>query len=144
VLPSARISMNGSYSQPTPGDTLTPDALILGGGVAGLWTLDRLHRAGHSVLLIEPNALGAGQTIWSQGILHSGLKYTLAGALNKAARAIQSMPERWMRWSRSAQPLRHDAPRPVLPPLAHRIAHLPGRHDRRPRRAQDETQSPFA
>lgn len=71
------------------------DALIIGGGVAGLWTLDRLTRAGRTAVLVEKTALGDGQTIWSQGILHSGLKYTLAGSLNKAARAIREMPALW-------------------------------------------------
>ena len=84
--------MNESYSH-----NASPDAVILGGGCAGLWPRDHLVRAGYDAYLIEPHALGAGQTIWSQGILHSGLKYTLAGTLNKAARAIQDMPARWMR-----------------------------------------------
>ncbi|MFN3402304.1 MAG: FAD-dependent oxidoreductase, partial [Ferrovibrio sp.] len=38
------------------------DVAILGGGIAGLWLLARLKRAGYSALLIEREALGAGQT----------------------------------------------------------------------------------
>ncbi len=78
-----------------PTDPVQIDALIIGGGIAGCWTLDRLTRAGRSAVLIEKTALGSGQTIWSQGILHSGLKYTLAGSFNKSARAIREMPAVW-------------------------------------------------
>lgn len=74
-----------------------PDVLILGGGVAGLMCLDALARAGYHTLLLEHHALGAGQTVWSQGIIHSGLKYTLSGGLTDAARAIRDMPARWAR-----------------------------------------------
>lgn len=71
------------------------DALILGGGVAGLWTLDELVRAGHDTLLIESGALGGAQTGWSQGIIHGGLKYTLSGLFNESAKAIREMPGMW-------------------------------------------------
>lgn len=71
------------------------DALILGGGIAGLWILDELKRRGRSCLLIERDALGAGQTIWSQGIIHGGLKYTLAGLMSASAEAIREMPGVW-------------------------------------------------
>lgn len=71
------------------------DVLIFGGGGAGLWLLDELHRAGHRVLLAECNALGAGQTVASQGIIHGGLKYTLPGAMTESARAIREMPGVW-------------------------------------------------
>jgi len=73
------------------------DVLILGGGAAGLWLLDDLHRQGYSVALVEASALGTGQTIWSQGIIHGGLKYALHGRAGKAARAIRGMPLRWRR-----------------------------------------------
>jgi glycerol-3-phosphate dehydrogenase len=70
-------------------------ALILGGGIAGLWTLDTLRRHNIPALLLEPNALGQGQSMWSQGIIHGGLKYTLTGILNPAAEAIREMPALW-------------------------------------------------
>lgn len=73
------------------------DALILGGGIAGLWTLDRLGELGCGAVLVEPYALGAGQTIWSQGIIHGGLKYTLRGLLTRSAESIRDMPDRWRR-----------------------------------------------
>lgn len=71
------------------------DGIIFGGGVAGLWILDELRRHGLDALLVERNALGAGQTICAQGILHSGLKYTLQGMVTPAAREARKMPEVW-------------------------------------------------
>lgn len=71
------------------------DVVIFGGGVAGLWLLNRLQRAGYRTLLLESNQLGAGQTLASQGIIHGGLKYALAGSLSGAANVIASMPQRW-------------------------------------------------
>ncbi|MBT5382259.1 MAG: FAD-dependent oxidoreductase [Phycisphaerae bacterium] len=71
------------------------DAVIIGGGVAGLLTLDALHRRGCHAWLIERTALGAGQTIQSQGIVHGGLKYALGGAAHAAAKAVSEMPDRW-------------------------------------------------
>jgi glycerol-3-phosphate dehydrogenase len=73
------------------------DAVILGGGAAGLWLLDEMTRAGYAVLLLEAHDLGSGQTIASQGIIHGGLKYTLSGLLTPSARAISRMPEVWRR-----------------------------------------------
>jgi glycerol-3-phosphate dehydrogenase len=75
--------------------TLKTDALIFGGGVAGLWILNRLRQAGYNAWLFEQDRLGTGQTIASQGIIHSGLKYVHDGSLNKAAVAIADMPQRW-------------------------------------------------
>lgn len=69
--------------------------LIFGGGVAGLWLLDELRRAGRSALLLEAHRLGHGQTAASQGIIHGGLKYTLAGMFTPAADAIREMPAIW-------------------------------------------------
>lgn len=71
------------------------DVLIIGGGIAGLWTLDDLTRRGYAAGLVERDALGAGQTIWSQGIIHGGLKYTLTGLMNPSAEAIREMPGVW-------------------------------------------------
>ncbi|MFN0012247.1 MAG: FAD-dependent oxidoreductase [Phycisphaerales bacterium] len=71
------------------------DVLVIGGGIAGLWTLAALCRRGINALLLEHAALGSGQTIWSQGIIHGGVKYALTGAATDAARAISKMPEVW-------------------------------------------------
>ena len=75
--------------------TYSTDIVIFGGGIAGLWLLNRLRTEGFQVILLEANSLGCGQTIASQGIIHGGLKYALGGALGGAAEAIASMPERW-------------------------------------------------
>jgi glycine/D-amino acid oxidase-like deaminating enzyme len=71
------------------------DVIVVGGGVAGLWLLDELIRAGYRAVLLEYDKLGSGQTISAQGIIHSGLKYTLDGLLNESAEAIRDMPEVW-------------------------------------------------
>lgn len=71
------------------------DAVVIGAGVAGLWTAARLRASGRSVLLLEARACGAGQTIASQGIIHGGVKYALGGAASRAAAAIARMPDVW-------------------------------------------------
>jgi hypothetical protein len=71
------------------------DIIIFGGGIAGLWLLNRLHNEGYQAILFETGALGGGQTIASQGIIHGGLKYALSGSLGGAADAIADMPARW-------------------------------------------------
>lgn len=74
---------------------LQRDIVILGGGIAGLWLLNRLRDAGHDAVLLEKHALGGGQTLASQGIIHGGLKYALNGVLTPAASTIAAMPARW-------------------------------------------------
>ncbi len=71
------------------------DIVIFGAGIAGLWTFHRLKRMGYDVLLLEADAIGSGQTIASQGILHSGLKYAFAGQINALAKSISAMPDLW-------------------------------------------------
>ncbi|MEW4563314.1 FAD-dependent oxidoreductase [Bremerella sp. JC770] len=71
------------------------NALIIGGGATGLWLLDQLRREGRSALLVEAKSLGTGQTISAQGILHSGLKYSLQGLLTASAREAREMPAIW-------------------------------------------------
>jgi len=71
------------------------DVAVIGGGVAGLWLLARLEAAGYSAVLLESTALGAGQTLASQGIIHGGLKYALDLKLGGASDALADMPARW-------------------------------------------------
>ncbi len=71
------------------------DIVIFGGGVAGLWLLNRLTAEGYQAILLERDRLGGGQSIHSQGIIHGGLKYALHGAFGGASRAIADMPRRW-------------------------------------------------
>ena len=77
------------------GGTVALDVLVLGGGAAGLWTLDALSARGIRALLVETGSLGSGQTIASQGIIHGGLKYTLQGLLTRSAANIREMPRVW-------------------------------------------------
>lgn len=73
----------------------TPDIVIFGAGIAGLWMFNRYKAMGYDVLLLESDAIGAGQTLASQGIIHSGLKYAIAGQVNDLAKSISAMPDLW-------------------------------------------------
>lgn len=75
--------------------SIAADVAIVGAGIAGLWTAHRLRTAGYSVVVVTDRAPGAGQTIASQGIVHSGLKYALGGSLNAASEQIADMPDHW-------------------------------------------------
>ena len=74
---------------------LKVDVVIFGGGVAGLWLLNRLRQSGYQTLLLENDALGAGQTRFSQGIIHGGTKYALMGKLTASSESIFAMPQIW-------------------------------------------------
>jgi glycerol-3-phosphate dehydrogenase len=76
-------------------NSVTCDIVIFGGGIAGLWALNRLRTLGYEAILLETQALGSGQTIKSQGIIHGGIKYALSGFLTGSANTIESMPQRW-------------------------------------------------
>lgn len=71
------------------------DVAIIGGGIAGLWLLNRLLNSGYNAILFEQAALGSDQTVASQGMIHGGIKYTLGGALTGASEAIADMPAHW-------------------------------------------------
>ncbi|HEY9134714.1 MAG TPA: FAD-dependent oxidoreductase [Pseudomonadales bacterium] len=71
------------------------DIVIFGGGIAGLWALNRLRQLNYQAILLETDALGSGQTLLSQGMIHGGMKYALSGTLSKAANAIARMPKVW-------------------------------------------------
>ncbi len=75
--------------------TVETDIAIIGGGIAGLWLLNRLRQLGYSAILLETKALGAGQTNKSQGIIHGGMKYALQGGVTSATQAIYDMPRMW-------------------------------------------------
>ena len=76
---------------------LNVDAVIVGGGIAGLWLLARLRGRGYGALLIESEQLGSGQTICAQGIVHGGAKYSLNGEVGRSAEAVAGMPALWRR-----------------------------------------------
>jgi glycine/D-amino acid oxidase-like deaminating enzyme len=86
-MSTARIS-----AKPPP---LVVDAVIVGGGIAGLWLANLLRQRGYAAVLLEANALGGTQTLASQGMIHGGIKYALGGALTGASEAIAGMPGRW-------------------------------------------------
>ncbi|MCD8562499.1 MAG: FAD-binding oxidoreductase [Alphaproteobacteria bacterium] len=71
------------------------DIVIIGAGIAGLWTYRHLKSLGYDVLLLEKDSIGAGQTLASQGIIHSGLKYAFAGQVSALAQSISAMPDLW-------------------------------------------------
>ncbi len=71
------------------------DVAIIGGGIAGLWTLAQLRNQGFSAALFEQEALGSYQTVGSQGMIHGGIKYALAGAWSGSSEAISAMPGIW-------------------------------------------------
>jgi glycine/D-amino acid oxidase-like deaminating enzyme len=76
------------------------DIVILGGGIAGLWLLNRLRAEGYAAVLLERGALGQGQSIASQGMIHGGMKYALGGTLTGASESIADMPAHWQRCMR--------------------------------------------
>lgn len=75
--------------------TVSVDVVIVGGGIAGLWTLARLKQAGCKAVLLEDESLGAGQTRFAQGIIHGGTKYALTGKLTASSEAVADMPALW-------------------------------------------------
>jgi len=77
-------------------EPLIIDALIVGGGCAGLFALNALRDAGMSALLVENNSLGFGQTTASQGILHAGVKYSLGGLAGDDAKEASEAAHEWV------------------------------------------------
>lgn len=74
---------------------LQTDIAIIGGGIAGLWTLNQLRNQGFNAVLFEQEALGSYQTVGSQGMIHGGIKYALSGAWSGSSEAISTMPGVW-------------------------------------------------
>lgn len=70
--------------------------IIVGGGIAGLWLALEYQARGIPCLVLEQGALGQGQTLASQGMIHGGTKYALDGMLSQAATVIGGMPKRWL------------------------------------------------
>ncbi|MGH1372412.1 MAG: FAD-dependent oxidoreductase [Cellvibrionaceae bacterium] len=79
----------------SPATSVKLDIAIIGGGVAGLWLINRLRSAGYDCALFESQTLGCDQSVASQGMIHGGIKYTLSGALTGASEAIADMPAHW-------------------------------------------------
>lgn len=71
---------------------------IIGGGIAGLCLLSKLKSEGYkNVILLEKNKLGHDQTIASQGIIHSGFKYSFQSEETEITRNISLAPTAWKR-----------------------------------------------
>lgn len=70
--------------------------IIVGGGIAGLWLALECQSRGLACCVLEQGALGQGQTLASQGMIHGGTKYALDGVLSQAATVIGAMPNRWL------------------------------------------------
>ena len=75
------------------------DLLVVGSGIAGLSILDHAVRRGLVCVGVESDAIGRGQSISAQGIIHGGLKYTLKERDLDAADSIRAMPEAWRRFA---------------------------------------------
>jgi FAD dependent oxidoreductase len=71
------------------------DIVICGGGVAGLWLLNILSKAGFDVLLLEKAAVGGVQTIASQGMIHGGQRYMIGKNTSSHAEKVAPLPGRW-------------------------------------------------
>lgn len=71
------------------------DVVIVGGGIAGLWTQALLGKTGCRSIILEQHSLGQAQTLASQGMIHGGQRYLLAGRDNPHAASLTAMPERW-------------------------------------------------
>jgi glycerol-3-phosphate dehydrogenase len=80
---------------PQTTQTIHLDIAVIGGGIAGLWLLNRLKNEGYNCSLFESKALGSDQSVASQGMIHGGIKYTLSGTLTGASEAIADMPIYW-------------------------------------------------
>lgn len=76
-------------------ETIQLDLAVIGGGIAGLWLINRLTGMGYDAALFETHSLGSQQTVASQGMIHGGVKYTLSGALSGASESIADMPAYW-------------------------------------------------
>ena len=81
---------------------LKTDIAIIGGGIAGVWVLNLLRARGVDCMLFERDALGSGQTIASQGMIHGGIKYALGGALTGSSEAIAIATSRHPRFKNMA------------------------------------------
>ncbi len=69
--------------------------IIVGAGIAGLWSFNVLKTKGYDVILLEKNAIGGLQSLASQGMIHGGQRYALQGALSSHSESISAMPGIW-------------------------------------------------
>ena len=89
------LARSGSACNGTESVSIRVDVAIVGAGVAGLWLANLLTGRGLAVVVCEARRLGGVQTSACQGIIHSGVKYSLGGAPTSAANGMAAMPKRW-------------------------------------------------
>lgn len=77
--------------------TVHHDAIVIGGGIAALWSAVALRQSGRSVRVLSNSPIGSGQTLAAQGVIHGGLKYAVGGKLTDSSEALAEMPARWRR-----------------------------------------------
>ncbi|MCW2107116.1 UNVERIFIED_ORG: hypothetical protein M2402_004307 [Rahnella aquatilis] len=81
------------------------DVVILGAGASGLWIANNLIESGYSVKVLASGKLGEGQTISSQGIIHTGIKYVFSGGIDDFVHSLHHVPGHWNeRFSGSTSP----------------------------------------
>jgi len=98
------------------GDGVTPDVVVIGGGITGAGiALDAATR-GLSVVLVEKHDLAFGTSRWSSKLVHGGLRYLASGNVGIARR---SAIERGILMTRNAPHLVHAMPQlvPLLPEM---------------------------
>ena len=71
------------------------EVVVVGAGIAGLWTYNRLRAAGRDAILIDTAPLGGMQSLASQGMIHGGQRYALEGKKSEHSEGIAAMPGRW-------------------------------------------------
>lgn len=85
----------GQNGRAAAGGVATLDVIVFGAGVAGLWLANTLQAQGFRVCVIESDAIGAGQSLASQGMIHGGQRYALQGHLTAHANVSAQMPALW-------------------------------------------------
>ncbi|MGB5147386.1 MAG: FAD-dependent oxidoreductase [Porticoccaceae bacterium] len=65
------------------------DIVVVGGGILGAGVAQAAAAAGHSVLLIERSAWGAGTSSKSSKLIHGGLRYLQSGALGLVRESLR-------------------------------------------------------
>lgn len=65
------------------------DIVVIGGGIQGAGVAQAAAAAGHSVLLIERGAWGAGTSSKSSKLIHGGLRYLQSGALSLVRESLR-------------------------------------------------------
>ena len=71
------------------------DIVVIGGGIAGVWTHSLLKKTGYSCCLLEKKSIGGEQSLVSQGIIHKGMKYLLGKFVPDIAGNLLPIAKLW-------------------------------------------------